>query len=159
MHQPELLSVAGSLSVRPLNSCDLPRILEIENLSSPFPWDLEIFRGCMGPTYVCLVLEADAETVGFAVASAAAREGHLLNIAIDPGCRCRGLGTLLLGAVLDVLEQRSAINVFLEVRRSNNSAIRLYRRFGFEPIGLRKDYYTRVDGCEDAITMKRSPVS
>lgn len=80
-------------------------------------------------------------------------ELHVLNLAVDPGCRHRGLGKAILA---HAMEQSLAFGVrrsFLEVRVSNQPAQLLYRKLGFSPVGMRRGYYK--DNGEDAITLER----
>jgi|SRR6185503_14183568 len=96
-------------------------------------------------------LEPDAEPAGFALAWHAADEVHLLDLAVDPGARRRGVGRKLVGAVLGYARDASARLVLLEVRRSNDAAIALYRSAGFSENGVRRGYYS--DNGEDAVEM------
>ncbi len=134
---------------------DVADVARIERLSSPAPWEDDLFRGCLRPDYLCRVMEQGAGVVGFAIANHAAGEGHLLNLAVHPDWRGRGCGRRLLWTVLRLLARRRVTSVFLEVRRSNERAIALYERFGFAVIGMRQDYYARGNGREDALTMRR----
>lgn len=135
-------------------AADLLGVVEIESLSSPSPWERDIFEGCMRPDYLCLVGERCGRVVGFVVASAAAGEGHLLNLAVHPDHRVQGIGALLLAAALANLKRRFVNCLYLEVRVSNRAAIGLYERFGFRRIGHRRNYYARSRGREDALTMR-----
>lgn len=137
-----------------MNVADVGAVENIEHLSSPAPWTGDLFRGCLRPDYLCRVVEQDGVVMGFAVANHAAGEGHLLNIAIHPRWRALGHGRRLLATMMALLARRFVTTVFLEVRQSNDRAIDLYERFGFDVIGTRVDYYARGDGREDALTMR-----
>ncbi len=78
-------------------------------------------------------------------------EGHITTIAVDPHCRGRSIGELLLNALIDQAIELGAANLTLEVRVSNVVAQSLYRKYGFEVAGRRKRYYT--DDGEDALIM------
>jgi len=95
--------------------------------------------------------EPDKEPVGFALAWHAADEVHLLDLAVDPGARRRGVGTELVGAVLGYAREARARLVLLEVRASNAAAIALYQSAGFSENGVRRGYYS--DNGEDAVEM------
>lgn len=89
---------------------------------------------------------------GFTLVRAAPGEEELLLIAVVPGARGKGLGAAMLRRARDDARERGAERLFLEMR-ANNPAVGLYRRFGFQPIGRRKDYYRAGDGTKlDAIT-------
>jgi len=99
--------------------------------------------------YDCLVAELDGRVVGFlASRQVAPGEREILNVAVDPAERRRGIGKRLVEREL----ARSPGAWFLEVRESNAAAIALYRSMGFEPSGLRPGYYS--DPAEAAIVMR-----
>jgi ribosomal-protein-alanine N-acetyltransferase len=89
--------------------------------------------------------------IGYAVLWCILDQGELANVAVTPRLRGRGLGTFLLGRVIEIARARGIENVFLEVRPSNAVAVDLYRRFGFQEVGLRKGYYDQPR--EDALIM------
>jgi [ribosomal protein S18]-alanine N-acetyltransferase len=78
-------------------------------------------------------------------------EAHIINIAVKETCRGNGIGELLLIAGIDLSSKLKASVVTLEVRASNSIAQNLYRKYGFNQVGLRKGYYT--DNKEDAFIM------
>jgi ribosomal-protein-alanine N-acetyltransferase len=94
----------------------------------------------------------DEPAAGFSLVRAAPGEEELLLIAVAPGNRGAGLGRRLLAQVLEDARARQAERVFLEMR-FNNSAVSLYQKAGFTPVGRRRDYYRLPDGRSiDAIT-------
>jgi ribosomal-protein-alanine N-acetyltransferase len=95
--------------------------------------------------------EPGGEPLGFALAWHAADEVHLLDLAVDPEARRRGVGRELVGAVLGYAREAEARLVLLEVRASNDAAIALYRSSGFSENGVRRGYYS--DNGEDAVEM------
>lgn len=96
--------------------------------------------------------EEGEDVAGFAMVRAAPGEEELLLIAVKPPLRGRGLGLELLELLAEDARDRGATRLFLEMRE-NNPAKSLYQRFGFSPIGRRKEYYTLSDGRRmDAIT-------
>lgn len=107
------------------------------------------------PNSFALLAECEGAICGYAMAWSLWDEGELTNLAVAPNARGQGIGAMLLQAVLDECENRGATSVFLEVRADNDVAQRLYRKFGFVQVGLRRDYY----GCgADAIVMKMERV-
>ncbi len=134
---------------------DLDGVMAIEEVSFPTPWSrgmfLEDFPRDFSDT---LVAEgAAAEVLGYAVCWTLAGESHLLNIAVDPACRGRGVGRALLSECLRRAARGGATLIFLEVRSGNEAALRLYRSMGFVFRGIRKGYYT--DTGEDAVVLDR----
>ena len=81
-------------------------------------------------------------------------EAHLLNLSVARECQRRGLGWRTLEWIADVARGHGARTMLLEVRPSNPAAIRLYDRYGFQRIGVRRGYYPAADGREDAIVMR-----
>lgn len=144
---------ADATQVRPMQQADIEAVASIEREAYPFPWSPGIFRDCLRAGHQCWVLEGPAGLLGYGVLSAAAGEAHLLNLCIAPSAQGQGLGRRLLARMVDLARWHRAAQVFLEVRPSNPRAIRLYRDFGFNEIGLRPNYYPAAKGREDAIVM------
>ena len=80
-------------------------------------------------------------------------EGYISNVAVDPACRRQGIGDLLIRELLARAEKRGLSFATLEVREHNAPAIALYRKHGFSPVGLRKNYYEAP--VENAILMTK----
>jgi ribosomal-protein-alanine N-acetyltransferase len=143
---------AGAVTRR-MTRGDVERVVAIEAASFASPWSEATFRGLLEREGLELwVLErAEAGVVGYAVVWCILDQGELANIAIAPGHRGAGLGSMLLGKVLDEARARGVRSMYLEVRESNSGAAALYRRFGFEQIGIRPRYYESP--VEDALLM------
>lgn len=131
----------------------LPGIMALENACFSDPWSEDSFKGSLENPLSRLTLAVDeaGEVLGYVLLSVAADEGEILNIAVSPLHRRMGIGQMLLANALDEARRRGAENCYLEVRASNESAIRLYTRSGFSAVGLRKHYYTKPK--EDALIM------
>lgn len=142
-------------NVRPMHSFDIDAVLAVERASFLTPWSRAAFEAEMDDNELAhyLVIEADGEVIGYAGMWMILDEAHVTNIAIAPGFRSKGLGTVLVTALIDSAIQLGATCMTLEVRASNLDAQRLYRRLGFEPRGLRPGYYS--DTGEDALIMWR----
>jgi ribosomal-protein-alanine N-acetyltransferase len=128
-------------------------VYRIEKASFPQPWPFAAFEGFLGePGF--LVATVDGRVVGYVVAdtvpNAGRTLGHIKDIAVHPDYRGRGIGAQLLGSALTVMREKRASRVKLEVRESNDSAIRLYRRFGFQFRRTLPRYY---DDGEDAYVL------
>jgi ribosomal-protein-alanine N-acetyltransferase len=141
-------------AVRSMTTDDLAAVHEIEVASYPFPWSAGIFRDCVRAGYLCFVVECDERMAGYAILSLAADEAHVLNICIHPSYRCRGLGRRLMRFIFAEALRRGASELFLEVRPSNLSAIRLYQSLGLQQVGLRRGYYQAASGREDALVLR-----
>lgn len=144
-----------ALRLRAMQLADVGRVMPVERAAYEFPWSEGIFRDCLRIGYCCRVLEDGAVLVGHGIMSVAAGECHLLNICVHPDYQRRGLGRQLLLHLLDVARRRHACIAILEVRASNTAAFALYDGLGFHEVGIRKDYYPRRRGREDALVLAR----
>ncbi|MFE8034541.1 ribosomal protein S18-alanine N-acetyltransferase [Thiohalocapsa marina] len=146
-----------------MQQADLPAVLAVEQMAYSAPWSEGVFRDCLRVRYCCLVAErvrADG-VVAHGIMSVAAGECHVLNLCVHPAFQGRGIGRLLLRRLLALARRQDADTAFLEVRASNRTAIDLYRREGFDEIGVRKGYYPAANeapsaGREDALAMARA---
>jgi len=137
-------------STRPMSMSDLPDIQVIEREAYQFPWSTGVFKDCLRVGYSCWVLLLGPRVGGYGVMSVAAGESHILNLCIRPRVQGRGHGEALLRHLCAVARDHGARTTLLEVRPSNDVAIRLYERNGFRRIGTRRDYYPHPRGREDA---------
>ncbi len=130
--------------------------MAIEQVSFPSPWTPAMFRDEIGRDFsdaIVAVAEPGDGIVGYAVCWTVAGEAHLLNIAVGPDARCRGVGAALLEECIRRSAAAGARRMHLEVRPGNGPALRLYGRHGFTFQGIRKGYYT--DTREDAVLLAR----
>lgn len=124
-----------------MTTSDLSDVLRIENQVYPYPWSEGIFRDCLRSGYHGFLLKQDEQVLGYAMISVAVQECHILNICIAKSQQGKGLGLYLMEFLLEEAKSLGADTVFLEVRRSNKTAIRLYEGMGFNELGVRKGYY------------------
>lgn len=142
-----------SVTIRPLGFADLPQVMGVERRAFPTPWSLGMFvLELSKPSGVCLAAVSRDRLVGYLICARYADVWHLMNIAVDPPMRRRGVAT----ALLDEMFQRAGHDgsYTLEVRPSNAGAIALYERYGFRAAGTRRRYYH--DTGEDAVIMWRT---
>jgi len=132
---------------------DLDAVMAIELRAYPFPWTRGIFRDCLLAGYYCLVLDVGGSVTAYGIMSVAAGEAHLLNLCVHPNAQRLGYGRRLLGALMLRAAEVGADKIFLEVRPSNQVALRLYASVGFEQIGIRPAYYQAENGREDAVIL------
>ncbi|MBK7544049.1 MAG: ribosomal protein S18-alanine N-acetyltransferase [Candidatus Competibacteraceae bacterium] len=129
---------------------DLKEILSIERRAYEFAWTEGIFRDCLRVGYQCRVLETPHSFIqAYGVMSVAVGEAHILNLCVRPELQGRGLSRQLLDHLLELAISLQAQTVFLEVRLSNQRALRLYASVGFCEVGLRRGYYPASKGRED----------
>jgi ribosomal-protein-alanine N-acetyltransferase len=153
---PELIESVRDAHIRPMTELDVVDVVAIERGSYQFPWSEGIFRDCLRVGYVCRVLTAGKQVIGYGVMSVGAGEAHILNLCMGAAYRGMGLGKRLLEYLLERGAAAGMAEAFLEVRPSNTAAIRLYRSLGFEQVGTRRGYYQAVGGREDAAVLKLS---
>jgi [ribosomal protein S18]-alanine N-acetyltransferase len=146
-----------NLQIRRMTYADLPQVVAIERRAFPSPWSLAMFvLELSRPGGVCLVATRGDRVTGYCVCSRYDTVWHLMDVAVDPGARRKGVATALLQALLAALPGPDA-QVTLEVRPSNHGAIALYEGFGFKAAGVRRRYYQ--DNGEDALIMWRTPAT
>ena len=138
---------------RRLVAADLDRVAAIERAAFSDPWPRSAFVELLGEPHVrCLATDgADGQLVGYGIYTVAADQGEILNLAVHPGSRHRGVGRGLLEAMLEGMRQEGVATVHLEVRQSNHAAIRLYALAGFREVSIRRAYYRNP--TEHAVTM------
>jgi ribosomal-protein-alanine N-acetyltransferase len=141
--------------LRRLEPEHLDDVEEIERASYPTPWSRAMFAAELRkPGSLALGAFLDDDTiVGYALVSRYVDAWHVMNIAVTPSYRRRGIATTLLERLLEVTAGDPRRGHTLEVRVSNVGAIRLYERLGFQSRGIRRGYYT--DNREDALVMWR----
>ena len=151
-----------TIELRRLGLADLRAIEAIERRSYPTPWSRSMFAGELAkPSSICLgAFEADTEEsklCGYLVVSRYVDAWHVMNVAVDPDHRGRGIAMMLLDRLFELTADDARRGYTLEVRVSNEPAISLYERLGFRSRGLRRGYYT--DNREDALIMWKDPVA
>lgn len=156
MPEASALQDPESWSLRPMKKGDLESVTANERAVHPDPWSRSLFEASLEHGHYCCVLERRGDLWGHAVLDVAAGEAELLNLCIRPAYWGQGLGRALLRHLLRLAQDAGAEDVFLEVRISNNRAIRLYEGEGFSRVGTRPDYYAGPQGTEDAMVMARS---
>lgn len=147
---------APQILIRDMGFDDVAMVAQLERGSYAFPWSDAIFRDCLRAGYYCCVAQLDHIVMGYGIMSSGAGEAHVLNLCVAQDYRCRGIGTQLLGHMLEFARSLGVSDVFLEVRPSNTVAIRLYQSQGFSQIGVRRGYYQAQDGREDAVVLRRT---
>lgn len=144
------------LNIRAMREDDLPEVLTLESACSATPWSRKSFTfELQNPHSLLITAECDGKIIGFVCFRTTLDSTSLMNLAVSPAYRLRGVGTLLLDKGLRILARKwpEATFVTLEVRESNRSAILLYERSGFRKSGLRKEYYRKPS--ENALIMER----
>lgn len=142
-------------TLKPVSPMFLPRLAALEAACFSAPWSEQVLAETLADPswFLAAACSADGVLAGYGGLQQAADEGYIGNIAVSPGFRRQGVGSLLLSGLLDEASHRSLMFVSLEVRASNKAAISLYRRFGFTEQGRRPGFYSQP--AEDALIMTR----
>ncbi len=143
-----------AVEVRRLTPRDLPEIDAIERRAYATPWSRSMFAGEIAkPGGVCMGAFQEGRMVGYVIVARYVDAWHVMNVAVDPSARGRGVARALLRRVFELTAEDLDRGYTLEVRVSNDIAIHLYESLGFQTTGVRRGYYT--DNREDALIMWR----
>ena len=140
--------------IREMTAADIPGALEIEKTLQGRQWTGRAFEESLQQeyTFFYVAAEPDGSIAGYCCVERLYGEAEIVNVAVDPKLRRRGIGDELLGRVLKEEAAAGTVRVVLEVRRSNQAAICLYEKAGFTEIGIRKNFYEFP--TEDALVMQ-----
>jgi len=146
---PEQLEV----HIVPMRRRHLRSVLKIESQVYARPWTLSLFVSEMAlrTSRAYYVARINGVLCGYAGLMVTEDDGHVTTLAVDPAWHRNKVGTRLLLVLARTAVRRGAKNLTLEVRVGNAAAQEMYRRFGFRPAGIRKNYY--VETNEDALVM------
>ena len=143
-------------TLRPMQECDLVRVIDVELRAYEFPWTLGIFGDCLRAGYCCWSLLLGEQLIGYGIMVVILDEAHILNICVDPVYQRRGYAQRILDQLMQLAVRHHASIVFLEVRPTNLAARYLYTRNGFSQIALRRGYYPAREGREDALVLSKN---
>ena len=145
--------------IRRMSQADIPSVVEIEEQCFSLPWSEKSFEdSLMREDTIFLVCEENenltggSTIVGYMGLYLSFDEASVTNVAVSPVFRKKGYGEALVVTAKEVAKEAGAECIFLEVRQSNAPAISLYKKLGFEELGIRKKFYEHP--VEDAIIMK-----
>ena len=142
------------MTPRLLTPADLPAVAELEKEVFFAPWSAEsLSLLCTERAFGYGVLDEEGRALSYAGMLTVLDEGQITNVATRKNARRRGYAAAVLTALLNEAERRGIMTVTLEVRASNEAAIALYRRFGFETVGERPHFYSHPD--ETALVLLR----
>jgi ribosomal-protein-alanine N-acetyltransferase len=145
---------ALAIEIRSLGLVHLAHIEAIERRAYRTPWSRSMFASELTKsTSICLGAFEGDSLVGYTITSRYVDAWHVMNVAVDPDWQHRGIATSLLTRLFELTEADAQRGYTLEVRVSNQDAIDLYEKLGFEARGVRRGYYT--DNREDALIMWR----
>ena len=142
--------------ILPLSESDLPSMMRIERGVFEYSWSASLMKDSIlsAHTETWGVFSADEQLIGFVIISSIFDEAEILNFAIARDKQKQGFGQKLLAYIMNHLAYKEIQKLFLEVRVTNIPAISIYKKYGFEQISIRKDYYRVGDSHEDALVLQ-----
>jgi len=164
--RPESRHGLPGLSLERATAEDLPALAALEAECHTHPWNQSQFQeeASLGPPNALLVLRAAAWSPerwrgirAYTAYRVVVDEMHILNLAVAPGWRRRGLARWLLGFAVPRAARSGARRVFLEVRQSNRDALSLYEALGFGRVGMRSDYYSDPREAAVLLALEKVP--
>jgi ribosomal-protein-alanine N-acetyltransferase len=132
---------------------DMPEVLAIENRSFEFPWSDEDFIRCLRQrNCIGMVAEYDERVVGFMIYELHKNRLHVMNFAVRPEFRRRGVGTAMMRKLIGKLSEQRRNRILLEIRETNLDAQLFFRECDFRAISVLREFYE--DSPEDAYLMQ-----
>ena len=142
----------ADIIIKQMTPEDVEQVHRIEEACFSIPWSLENFQSIFRyKENYYLTAWADDQIVGFIGLMAVAGEGDITNVAVLPSFRKQGIGDQLVSSMIALAKEKEISKIMLEVRASNEAAIHLYEKYGFEFLCIRKNYYQKP--TEDANIM------
>ena len=140
--------------IRKMSVADVPQIAALEKLCFSDPWsEKSVASELENSLSLWLVWEEQGEVLGYVGSQSVPPEADVMNLAVTPGGRRRGIAKVLLTELIQLLRGNGVEALFLEVRASNEAAIALYEGFGFAQVGRRSGYYEKPR--EDALILRK----
>ena len=137
-----------------MNTDHVASVAQLEKLCFSDPWsEKSIASELTNKLALWLVAEEDGKVAGYIGSQTVPDESDMMNVAVHPDCRRRGIAEALVNALCKALKERGSVSLTLEVRASNDPAKALYDKLGFEQAGRRPNYYRNPK--EDALILKK----
>ena len=137
-----------------MDKSHVSQVAELERLCFSLPWSEETVASELDNSLALWVVAVDRDkVVGYVGSQAVMGEADMMNLAVFPQYRCKGIGKELVSHLIELLKQRGNYCLTLEVRASNLGAISLYDQLGFTQVGRRPNYYIKPK--EDALILKK----
>ena len=141
------------MTIERMNETHVAAVAALEKLCFADPWSLSsIASELNNPLALWLVAVEDGDLIGYIGSQSVMGESDMMNVAVHPDHRRKGLGEMLVLALCEALSGENT-SLALEVRASNAPAISLYEKLGFVQVGLRRNYYRNPK--EDALILRK----
>lgn len=142
------------ITIEKMSREHLSEVASIEEMSFSLPWSLESLELMLTEQASALVALEDGRVLGYVGMMCVLDEGQIINVAVHPDARRRGVGRRLMEAAEAYAKERGIVFLSLEVRESNIAARSLYSSLGWEEQGIRKGFYSHP--VENACVMTKS---
>ena len=140
-----------NIKIETMNVSDLDSIAHILLTDFDDFWNYSVFKSeLLNPNSTYIVAKLENNIVGFAGIWKAVDDIHITNIVVKKDFRNLGFGSVLLNKLIELCKEKKCSSITLEVNTKNIPAIKLYEKFGFKNVGIRKKYY---NGLDDAVIM------
>ena len=144
----------SNIILRPMDETHVSQVTMIERLCFSLPWTEACIAKELTNPLSCWLVAMDGDTVaGYIGSQSVLGEADIMNVAVAPQYRRRGIAEALLGELQQVLKAQGVYCLTLEVRVSNDAAIALYEKLGYREVGRRPNYYHRPK--EDALILRK----
>lgn len=148
-------SNSNNKTLLPITVNNYHQAFVIQTQCHEFPWSEDVFADCLTDQYFAYQLTISGKVVGYFIGLIVADEATLMDIGVTKDSRGSDYGRFLLNHFICCCKNRSIVDIWLEVRESNSSAIALYNSVGFELIEVRKGYYPHKKGRENGLVMRK----
>ena len=137
-----------------MNESHVAQVAALEKICFSDPWsENSVATELKNPLSCWLVAEEDGEVAGYVGSQTVMDESDMMNVAVHPDYRRKGIAEKLVMELVEALKKRDSRCLTLEVRASNEPARALYEKLGFVQVGLRKNYYRNPR--EDALILRK----
>lgn len=141
--------------IRPMEVSDTEQVEKIEKQIFSIPWSQKSFEdACQSNDNIYLVCEMNGQIAGYCGLWTVLGEGNITNMAVSGGLRRLGIAEALMKEMEKRGMSKNVVTYFLEVRKSNEAAVNLYKKMGYVQIGVRKNFYEKP--VEDALVMSKT---
>lgn len=142
--------------IRAMHLSDLREVLKIEREIYDFPWPRRAFEDCLRLGHHCILVSGPTTRIrGYGVMEIGRTQAHICNLSVARTLHRKGVGRVVMTALLNAAHQKGMRLAYLEVRPSNDGAQAFYRALGFHHARTKRNYYRSALGFEDAWVFER----
>ena len=136
MEKPEI-------TIERMQEKDIFQVAQIESSVFSMPWSKEGFLDALKQDTIFIVAKCESRVIGYCGMYCSFEEGEITNVAVLPEAQKQGIGEKIISGMLEKAAEKGISRIVLEVRISNEPAIKLYEGFGFQRVGIRKGFYEK----------------